>query len=118
MSAYRDALSIDANASEQRLRLAEEVLASGAGVVLFEEAIALRPTPACLLCEVVDSEPSSRRCENEWGVLVENAQRMLASSPLRAHLPDLPRRWLVVGDYGTGTVELWRAPPPIAAPGA
>lgn len=118
MSAYRDALSIDANASEQRLGLAEEVLASGAGVVLFEDAIALRPTPACLLCEVVDPEPGSRRCENEWEVLVENAQRMLESSRLWAYLPDLPRRWSVVGDYGTGTVELWRAPLPSAAPGS
>jgi hypothetical protein len=108
MSAYRDALSIDAESSDQRLELAAKILATGAGVVMFNDTVALRPTPTCLLCEVVDPAPSSRRCENEFEVLAENAQRMLDSSRLR--LPNIPRKWLVVADYGTGTVELWHAP--------
>ena len=110
MSAYRDALSIDADSSTQRLDLAAEVLATGAGVVMLNNTVALRPTPTCLLCEVVDPAPSSRRCENEFEVLVENAQRMLDSSRLRERLPNIPRKWLVVEDYGTGALELWRAP--------
>ena len=110
MSAYRDAFSIDADSSDQRLELAAEILATGAGVVMFNNTFALRPTPTCLFCEVVDPAPSSRRCENEFEVLAENAQRMLDSSRLKKRLPNIPRKWLVVADYGTGTVELWRAP--------
>jgi len=109
-SAYRDALSISADSSDQRLELAAEILASGAGVVMFNDTVALRPTRTCLLCEVVDPAPSSRRCENEFEVLVENARTMLDSSRLRQLLPNIPRKWLVVEDYGTGTAELWRAP--------
>ncbi len=90
--------------------MAAEILATGAGIVIFDETVALRPTPTCLLCEVVDPAPISRRCENEYEVMVENAQRMLDSSRLRKHLPEIPRKWLVVEDYGTGTVELWHAP--------
>ncbi|MCC7461718.1 MAG: hypothetical protein IT480_04560 [Gammaproteobacteria bacterium] len=75
---------------------------------MLNGTLALRPAPACLYCEVIDPAPASHRCENEFEVLVENAQRMLDSSRLR--LPDIPRRWLVVADCGTGTVELWRAP--------
>jgi len=110
MTAYRDAFCIDANSPDERLELAAEILAAGSGVVMFDETVALRPTPACLLCEVVDPAPTSRRCENEYEVLVENAQRMLDSSRLRKRLPDIPRKWLVVEDHGTGTVELWHAP--------
>ena len=110
MSAYRDALSIDADSSDQRLELAAELLAKGTGVVMFNDTVALRATPTCLLCEVVDPAPSSRRCGNEFEVLAENARRMLDASRLRKHLPNIPRKWLVVDDYGTGTVELWHAP--------
>lgn len=110
MSTYRDAISIDANSTNERLELAAEILATGAGVVMFDGTVVLRPTPTCLLCEVVDSSPTSRRCENEFEVLVENAQRMLDSSRFRKHLPDTPRQWLVVEDCGTGTRELWHAP--------
>jgi len=73
MTAYRHAFFIDANSSDERLELAAEILATGAGVVMFDKTVALRPTPACLLCEVVDPAPTSRRCENEYEVLVENA---------------------------------------------
>jgi hypothetical protein len=110
MSAYRDALTVDADSSDERLALAAEILAKGAGVVVLEGIVALRPARTHILCEVVDPTPSSRRCEREFEVLVENAQRMLEASKLREHLPDLPREWLVVEDYGTGTAELWHAP--------
>lgn len=110
MSAYRDAFSIDADSSDERLELAAEILATGTGVVMFGETVALRPTPTCLFCEVVDPAPGSRRCENEFEVLLENARRMLDSSRLWKRLPDTPRKWLVVEDHGTGTVELWHAP--------
>ncbi len=110
MSAYRDALWINADSSDQRLQQAAEILATGAGVVMFDATVALRPTPSCLLCEVVDPAPSSRCCEHEFEVLVENARRTLDSSRLGKRLPNVPRKWLVVEDYGTGTMELWHAP--------
>src|SRR5690242_221978 len=100
MSAYRDALAIDADSSNERLEQAAEILATGASVVMLNNTVALRPTPTCLLCEVVDPTPASRRCENEFEVLVENGQRMLESSRLRKHLPRIRRQWLVVEDYG------------------
>ena len=110
MSAYRDAVAIDADSSDQRLDLAAEILTGGSGVVMVDQIVALRPTPTHLLCEVVDPMPSSRRCQNEFEALVENARRVLDSSRLRDRLPNLPRKWLVVEDCGMTTLELWHAP--------
>ncbi len=110
MSAYRDALSVDAEASEQRLALAGGILRDGDGVVLLEGILALRPTPNALLCEVIDPTPSIRRSGDEYEVLVEGARRLLEASRLRAQLPSIRREWLVVDDHGMGTLELWHAP--------
>jgi hypothetical protein len=110
MSAYRDALAIDAEASAERLALAAQILAGREGAVMLEGVVALRSTHALLLCEVVDPMPSARRCEVEYEVLVENAQRALEASKLRRLLPDLPRRWSVVEVHASGTTELWPAP--------
>ena len=110
MSAYRDALAIDAESSAERLALAAQILAGREGVVLLEGVVALRLTRALLLCEVVDPMPSARRCAVEYEVLVENAQRTLEASKLRRVLPDVPRRWSVVEVHASGTNEVWRAP--------
>ena len=110
MSAYKDALAIGTGASRQRLALAAEVLANGSGVVLLDELMALRHSDSELLCEVIDRAPSAHRCAQEYEVLVENARHALEASKLSPLLPDLPRAWIVVADYGSGTVELWRAP--------
>jgi hypothetical protein len=109
MPAYRDALAIDAEASAERLALAAQVLAGREGVVMLEGVVALRPTRALLLCEVIDPMPSARRCAAEYEVMVENAQRALEASKLRYLLPDLPRRWSVVEVHASGTTEVWRA---------
>jgi hypothetical protein len=110
MSAYKDAVAVDASSSDQRWALAADLLVSGTEVVVLEGLVALRTTPTHLYCEVIDPMPSARRCAAEYEVLVENARRALEASRLRGLRPDLPRRWLVVEDYGTGTMELWRAP--------
>jgi hypothetical protein len=110
VSAYRDAVAIGPDDTEQRLALAADILAADAGVVVLADMLALRSTGHELLCEVVDPAPSARRCENEYEALVENARLALERSRLRDLLPPLPRRWLVVEDTGTGIVELWRAP--------
>lgn len=108
MSAYKDALAVDDKSSGQRLALAAGILARSEGVVLLETRLALRPDHGAIQCEVIDPIPGAHRCAEEFKVLVENAQRMLAASKLGAMLPEKPLHWLVVEDYGTGTVELWR----------
>jgi hypothetical protein len=110
MSAYADALTLGADSSDERLSLAAEILGCAGGVVILEGAVALRRTPTHLSCEVIDRMPSARRCEHEFEVMIENGRRMLEVSRLEALLPDLPRRWSVIADYGTGTSESWPAP--------
>jgi len=107
VSTYRNAVTIDAGSSDQRLALAADILAGHEGVVLLEGFIALRPSRTHLLCEVLDPSPEARRCANEYEVLVENAQRVLEASRLRDLLPGVPRKWRVMADHGTGTEELW-----------
>jgi hypothetical protein len=110
VSAYRDALAVDADSPAERFALAAEILTSGSGVVILDQTLALRRTSTCISCEVVDPAPSARRCENEFEVLVENARLLLGASKVAELLPDLPRRWSVVADDGSNTAELWRAP--------
>ena len=109
MSRDGNVLAIEAGDSDQRFALAAKTLTGGESVVMFEGTLVLRPARGGLLCEVVDPAPSARRCANEYEVLVENAQRALEASKLNALLPRLRRSWLVVGDSGAGTTELWRA---------
>lgn len=94
----------------KRVARAAEVLASGTGVVLVEGIVALRPSAHELLCEVIDPIPSAHRCANEYKALIENAQRALETSKLGSLLPDLRRKWLVVEEFGIGTMEICRAP--------
>ena len=110
MSAYKDALSIQPDASDERLALAAEMLAKGTGVVLFEGIAALYRKGNELRCEIVDPMPTAHRCAMEYEVLVENARLALEASKLDALVPELPRTWLVVNDFETGAMELWRAP--------
>ena len=110
MSAYRDTIAIDACASDERLAAAAAVLASGTGVVLLDQHVALRPAQGHIRCEVVDPTPSARRCEQEYEVLLENARRALEASALRDLMPRLPLQWVVVEDQGTGIEELWPCP--------
>jgi hypothetical protein len=109
MNGHANAFVVDAGASDQRLALAAEILASGDGVVIFGGMLALRSTDHELLCEVVDPAPSAHRCMHEYEVLVENARRALAGSRLIDLLPHLPQRWLVVEDDGTGGRQVWPA---------
>jgi len=110
MSAYKQALIVDDDSSEQRLLLAADVLKRGEGVVMLDGVVALRPTPDAILCEVIDPTPTAHRCAEEFKVLVENAERGLAKSKLARLLPRKRLEWIVVDDYGTGTIELWPAP--------
>jgi hypothetical protein len=104
-----DTLVIETGDTDPSFVLAARTLAAGRSVVMFDGTLVLRPACGELRCEVVDPTPSAHRCANEYEVLVENAQRALEASKLAALLPQVQRRWLVVGDTGAGTAELWRA---------
>ena len=106
----KDAISIELGDSDESFAVAAKALAAGRSVALLEGTLILRLAPGALRCEVVDAAPSARRCINEYEVLVENAQRALATSKLASLLPNLRRTWLVVGATGSGAAELWRAP--------
>jgi hypothetical protein len=110
MSAYRDALVVDDNSSDQRLDLAAAVLDRCEGVVLLDGMVALRPTRRAIICEVIDPAPTAHRCAEEFKVLAENASLIFANSRLAKRLPSRPLEWVVVDDYGSGTVKLWPAP--------
>ncbi|MDE2347749.1 MAG: hypothetical protein KGL92_04515 [Gammaproteobacteria bacterium] len=107
MSAYRDALVIDAASSAERLRLAGARLERCEGLVMLDGVAVLRPRPGAISCEVIDRSPDGHRCAEEFKVLVENAARDLARSALAGHLPRRPLRWSVVEDAGTGIRPLW-----------
>lgn len=109
MSAYRHALTIDDESPAQRLALAAGILERCEGVVMLNGMLALRPTPAVILCEVIDPTPDAHRCAEEFKVLIENASLSLSSSKLAKQLPDRPLQWLVVDDYGSGAIEVWPA---------
>src|SRR3546814_44449 len=102
MSAYKDALHITSNESGGRLALAQDLLGTGQGVVVLDDFLALRPTPEGLLAEVI-SDSSSR----DPATLVDAARSLLDQATLV--LPIQPYAMLVVDDYGTGTLEIWRA---------
>ena len=103
-------LVIGADASDAQLALAGEILATGRGTIILNGLIVLHRAGRYVFCAVIDADPSARRCENEYAVMVENASHMLQSSRILAAVPDLPRKWFVVEDSGNGAAVLWRAP--------
>ena len=103
-------LVIDDFASDQRLALAAELLERSSGVVVLDGVVTLWPRPNEIECAVTLAMPAIARCEEEYKVLVENAARALQASKIGRRLPNRPRRWVVVDDYGKGSVELWHAP--------
>jgi hypothetical protein len=102
-------LTIDDSSSDQRLALAAELLERCGGTVSLEGIATLRPCFDHIECAVTDPAPGAARCEEEFKVLVENAAHALRASKLGSRLPDRPLRWVVIDDYGTGSIELWRA---------
>ena len=106
MSAYKHDLHICAGEVGPRAELAVELIATGKGVVVVEDSLALRPNGNELLCEVIVPSPS---VASRYEAAVLHARALLASSPVAAAVSGKRLAWLVVEDYGTGTTELWRA---------
>ena len=102
MSAYKDALHLSSAEEGLRLKLAEELLTRGQAVVVLDGVLALHSQSDEVLCEVISSG------SNTPEVQVERGRRLLRASTLGSALGRRKCRWLVVEDYGSGTVELWR----------
>ena len=102
MSAYKHALHLSSTERGPRLQLAGELLAEGREVVVLDDVLALRPESEKILCEVIAVGSVAHQAQ------VESAKRLLNASTLGSFVDSQRCRWLVVEDYGTGTMELWR----------
>jgi hypothetical protein len=102
MSAYKNALHLFSAEQGPRLQLAAEMLAEKRAVVVLDGALALRPDSGKILCEVISSGSIAPQTQ------AEEAKRLLRASTFGSFVDWDRCQWLVVEDYGTGTVELWR----------
>jgi hypothetical protein len=102
MSAYKDALHLTSAEQGPRLALAAEILAEGSGVVVLDGVLALRPASDKIQCEVISSGTTPPHAQ------VEAAKRLLLVATLGCLVDSHKCDWLLVDEYGTGTVELWR----------
>jgi hypothetical protein len=109
MSAYKDALHLDGKSADDRVRLAADLLRTGEGVVVLEGRLALRPLGGRIICEVIDAWFKGEHSHAEYKAMVDVGKSLLSASRLASVVPSDRLDWVVVSDYGTGTVELWRA---------
>jgi hypothetical protein len=107
MTAYRDALAVSLRDAPQRLDLAQALLARGDTVVLLEGQLALRPDGSRVLCEVIDALSEGSRSARRFEALIEGGRSLLRESALDDALRSKQLEWIVVADYGSGTVQLW-----------
>ena len=82
--------------------MAAELVAEGRAVVVLDGIIALCPGSDNILCEVISSGNIAPQAQ------AESAKRLLRASTLGGLVDTRRCQWLVVEDYGMGTVELWR----------
>lgn len=104
MSAFRGSLGIDVDTTGQRLDLAREVL-DGGGSVLLQDRVALHSEGDEIECAVITRWISTRNPEL-FEREIEEAKELLAASTLVTHLKK-PLRWIVVDDYGMGSIQVW-----------
>ena len=107
MSAYKHALAVSLDDSQQRIELACSLLKRGESVVLLEGRLALRTDGDRILCEVIDPYSNGVQSAKRYEELVASGIALLRQSALSTQLPADRLQWLVVTDYGTGTKQLW-----------
>lgn len=112
MTLYAYTIGIDEELAESEMDLVAQLLNHRNSLMLLvdDQMITLRDTPNELICELIDTMPNSRRCVEEFKVLVENAQRSLANSEIARYLPCKTMQWRVVENGSNGRVELWPGP--------
>jgi hypothetical protein len=109
MSAYRDALHIEIDASPARMELAAALLRRNEGTVVLSERIALRSEPQHILCEVIVDARDTLSSAEEYASLVDAARELLTTSTLGRAIAKRKLEWVVVADDGVNTIELWKA---------
>ena len=111
MSAYKDAFGLYFDSPRERISTAAAFLRDATTTVIVEGWVALRPTNGDgVLVEVIDRADSSGGAVHYEDLIAQ--ARSLLENPLFACLVNgMQLDWLVVQDYGTGTVQVW---PPIS----
>jgi hypothetical protein len=109
MTLFEDFLAVDRTSSYRELVLAADLLERCAGVVSWEGILLIRPTREYLICDVIDTDPYSHRCAEEFAVLVENARLTLGASKLQGLMPHRRQVWRVTEGTDKNRV-LWTAP--------
>jgi hypothetical protein len=106
MSVYKDCLCIGASEVGSRADLAVELIAAGTGCVVLEDLLVLRPKGEEIVCEVLARLATS---SSHYEAAVVRARALLASSSIASVAAAKQLTWVVVEDYGMGTIELWRS---------
>lgn len=107
MSAYRDALYLALDSPRDRIAVAVGVLRESKATVLVEGWVALRPAnPGEITVEIVDSGSESNDADH-YAPLIAEARDLLAEPALECLVAGARLEWIVVEDYGTGTVQVW-----------
>jgi hypothetical protein len=82
------------------------MLLQAQGVVLLDHFLALRPCGDHILCEVI---ANGAHDPIGYQAAVAEAKSLLAASSIFNFVSGMRMVWLAVEDYGSGTVEMWRA---------
>ena len=91
----------------ERVELARSLLERGSAVVLIDDQLALRRSGDRVLCEVIDPFVDGIRSAHRFEALIESAHALLDDSLLSRLVTGEELEWIVVADYGMGTVQLW-----------
>ena len=103
MSTDINGLHISSCDSVERVDLARDILTIGTGVVAIDGAIALRPEQGKVICEVISCPSNSHFDSKNIQVL---AEALISQSGLAHVLRGAEVSWVLVEDYGSGTMEL------------
>jgi len=107
MSAFKHALKLREDDSESRLALALSLLQDGDSPVLFEDEIALWREEDRVVAAVIDPYSDGPDSADRYRELIKSAQKRFDHSSLRQFLPATHFDWIVLNDYGMGTIKLW-----------
>jgi hypothetical protein len=107
IASARSVWQVDEHSPDPELVSAAGVLDRAEGTVAFGQSLLLRAEEGGIVCEVIAPVPGAHRCEEEFKVMVENAQRELEASRFGRLVPRGPRRWQVVELRPDGALRLW-----------
>jgi len=111
MTAYRNAVDLYLDSPRDRICTAAGFLREAKTTVFVEGWLALRGTSRnAVLVEVVDRADATGRSDHYESLLAQ-ARSLLADPSFACFVEGMQLDWLVVQDYGTGTIQVW---PPVS----